>query len=73
MTQMSDSGPSWPSCFNVVANAIGGEKYQVRLRFEPRASGILFLHSTTQLLNHLSTTLMVYNQIPVPGYIAIHF
>ena len=39
---------------------------------EPRASGILSLHSTTVLLSHMSICLTMYDQIPVPDYIAIH-
>ena len=39
-------------------------------RFEPRAYGTPFLHSTTELPNHISIslTIYIYHQIPVHGY-----
>ena len=45
------------------------KKYQARPRFEPSASRIPSLNSTTELPNHMSICLMIYHQIPVPGYI----
>ena len=32
------------------------------------ASGIPFLHATTELPNHMSTSLTIYHQMPVPCY-----
>ena len=45
------------------------KKYRARPGLEPRASGIPFLHSTTELSNHMSICLTIYHQIPVHGYI----
>ena len=39
---------------------------------QPRASGTPFLHSTTELPNHMSISLMIYLQIPISDYTAIH-
>ena len=51
-------------------NVTGGEKkYPARPGFEPRASGIPSLCSTTELPSHMSVCLAIYHQIPVPGYI----
>ena len=56
-----------------IAYVTVGEKISARPGFEPRASGILSLHSTTELPNQISISLMIYHQMPVPDYIAIHF
>ena len=53
----------------LVLDVTGGEKISGSTGFELRASGILFLHPTTELPNHMSVSLMIYHQIPVPSYI----
>ena len=47
--------------------------FMIVLNLEARVSGIPSLHSTTELPNHMSLSLMIYHQIPVPDYIAIHY
>ena len=48
------------------------KKYRIQPGFEPRATGIPSLHSTTELPNHVLICLRIYHQIRVPDFIAIH-
>ena len=60
-------------CRNGIPEALGSSPGCARYFFHhllhfKRASGIPFLHSTTELLNHMSICLTIYHQIPVHGY-----
>ena len=68
-------GPEAEANHNVVCPSLGAKcnrwwkKYPAWPGFEPRASGIPSLCSTTELPSHMSVCLTIYHQIPVPGYI----